>query len=90
MSVERDTQHGDSQQEGSVLALGSLVVISLVDSPNNSSYKQEDIDNLTRIERTTQHVDEEQFKPSAYLYDTWYDTIEHGSQYDYRDEQGNE
>ena len=39
--------------------------------------------NFSRIEGTSEDVDEEQFEPSAYAYDAGHDTIEHGSQYEH-------
>ena len=90
MSVERDTQHGDSQQEGDVLTLLVLVFEGLVDGPDDDAYKQYDIDNLARVERTAEVVDKQQLEPAADLYDAGNDTIEHGSQDDYRDKQGDE
>ena len=90
MAVEGNTQHGDSQEECNVLALGSLVVVGFQNGPYHDGDEQEDIDYLARIERTAQHIDEEQLKPAAYLHDARHHAIEHGSQDDNRDKQGDE
>ena len=51
--------------------------------PNHHADEQEDIDNLARVERHAENVDEQQFEPTTNLYDAGYDTIEYGSQNDY-------
>ena len=52
------------------------VLISLIDSPNEGSNEQNDINNSTRIERHTQCIREKELKPSANSYDSRYYTIE--------------
>ena len=64
--------------------------LGLPDGPYHHANEQEDIDNLTRIERHSEDVDEQQLEPSANLYDAGNDTIEHCCEDDYRDEQGYE
>ena len=90
MTIEGNTQHGDSQEECCVLTFLIQVVVGLIDGPDDDADEQEDIDNLARIERHAQDVDEQQFEPTAHLYDTWNDAIKNGSQDDYRQEQGKE
>ncbi len=64
--------------------------LGLPNSPNRDADEQEDIDNLTRIERHAEDVDKQQLEPAANLYDAGNDTIEHCCEDDYRYEQGNE
>ena len=80
MTIERNTQHSHSHEECNVLTLVVRILVSFPDGPDNNADKQEDIDNLTRIERHAKDVDEQQLEPAAYLYDARYDTIEYGSQ----------
>src|SRR5574344_1175760 len=90
MTIEGDTQHAHGGKEGDILALLVIILMSLVDGPDHAADEQDDIDNLARIERTTQCVDEEKLKPSAYLDDTRHDAIKHCCQYDDGDGEGDE
>ena len=61
--------------------------VGFIDGPNYSSHQQDDVDDDTRVERHTQRVHEEQFKPSADGDDTWHNAIKHGSHDDERDDE---
>ena len=78
MSVERDAQHGDGEQEGQRGTQGALFGVALVDSPDEARRQQDDVDHHARVEGHSQGVDEEQFEPSAHFYDARHDTVEHG------------
>ena len=65
-----------------------LLGLGFVNGPDDTGYQQEYVDNLTRVERHAQSVDEEQLKPSADGDDAWYDAIEYGGQDNHRDTQG--
>ena len=77
-------EHTEAKDEGDVLSLHVLVagIEGLVDTPDDTCHKADDIDNLTCVERTAEHVDEEQLKPSAHGDDAWYDTIQYGKDYE--------
>ena len=74
-SIEGNAEHCHRGKEGDVLALLAAVVICLPYCPDDDAYKECDVDNLTGVERATESVDEEQFKPSAHAYDARNDTI---------------
>ena len=92
--MEGDAKHGHGQEERQVLtshiAGRVLCLVGLPNGPDDGGYQQEDVDNLARVERHAQGVDEEQLEPSAYFHDAWYYTIEHGVNESERDEQGNQ
>ena len=52
--------------------------LSLVDGPDDTSHKQDDIDDFAGVEWHAESVDKEQLEPSSYSYDARNDTIEHG------------
>ena len=89
MTVEGNTQHGNSQQEGNILTFLVFVLIGLTNRPNGNTDEQNDIDNLTGVKRTTEDVDEQQLEPSTHLNNAGNDTIKHGGEDDDRDKQGN-
>ena len=68
------------------MALG----LCLIDCPDHGGHKQDDIDNLARVEGHAETVDEEQLEPSAHGDDARNDTIEHCCQNDQRDAKGDE
>ena len=61
-----------------------LVGIGLVDGPDDDGHEEEDIDNLTRVERHAERIDKEQLKPSAYRDDAGHHAVEHGGHDDKR------
>ena len=80
-TIEGDTEHTYGEQEGQVLYLLPMALgLSLIDGPDDTGYKQYDIDNLAGIERHAERIDKEQLEPSAYGDDAGHDTIEHGCQ----------
>ena len=77
MSVERDAEHGDGQQEGEVHAGAALLVVAFVDAPDDGGCQQGDVDDHAGVERHSEGVDEQQFEPAAHFYDAGYDAVEH-------------
>ena len=59
--------------------------IALVYCPQHNAYDEQDVDYDTRIERAAQHIDKEEFKPSAYCDDARHHAIEHDCHNDKRD-----
>ena len=90
VAIEGNAQHGYRSQEGNVLADYALVLISLIDSPQDDGHQRYDIDDETRIEGHAQRVDEEQLEPSAHGDDAWHHAIEDGSHEHERHEEGDE
>ena len=64
--------------------------LRFINGPDNTSHQQNDIDNLTRVERHTECVDEEQLEPSSYSDDARHHTIKYSCQNHNRDAQGNQ
>ena len=64
--------------------------LSLADGPDDTSYKQDNIDNLAGVEWHAESVDKEQLEPSSYGYDAGNDTIEHGCKDEERHCKGDE
>ena len=88
MTIEGNAQHAHTQQEGYVHAHAAPLTGGLIQSPEDHSHQQTDVDNQTRIEGTVELVDKEQLKPSAHLHDTRYDTIQHGGHQDKTSQKG--
>ena len=64
------------------------MVVTLVDRPNDGTHQEDDVDDFTRVERTSQHVDEEQLEPSSHGDDARNNAIEHARHDDERHQQG--
>ena len=77
MSVERDAQHGDGQDERNGHTHFVFLRIALVHAPDEAGGQQDDVDDDARVERHAQRVDEQQFEPSAHLHDARHDAVEH-------------
>ena len=78
VSVERDTQHGDSEYERECHTCLVAFGIAFVDTPDEAGCQQDDIYDDTRVEGHAQRVDEEQFEPAAHFHDTRHDAVEYG------------
>ena len=93
-ALEGDAEHGHGQEERQVLtshvAGRVLCLVGLPNGPDDGGYQQEDVDNLARVERHAQGVDEEQLEPSAYFHDARHHAVEHGVDEGEGDEQGNQ
>ena len=83
MAVERDAEHGNCEQEGNVASLLVVVAVSLIDGPDDACYEQEDVDDLSGVERASKHVDKEKLEPSAHLDDAGNHSVEHCGEDDY-------
>ena len=90
VSVKRNTQQCDSQQEGKVHPLLAAYGKALVYTPDKAGCQYDDIHNQSCVERESQAVDKEQFKPSSYLYDTRNDTVKYGGHQNHGAYQGNQ
>ena len=76
VSVERNAQQGDAQDERQGHALLVAVLVGLVHAPNEHGGQHEDIDQHARVERHTQGIDKQQLEPSAHLHDARHHAIE--------------
>ena len=83
---ERNTKHN---HRGNKHPLGSLQVLVPETEPDGIGHhanQKDKIDNKTRVERHTQHIDEQQFKPAADLHDARHYAVENDA-YQHKTEQ---
>ena len=83
MSVERDAEQrhgGEEEYSDNLLCLICLLCVFFgkVDSGNDGAEKQYQVYVESCIERQSEHVHEQKLEPSAHLYHSRYDTVEHG------------
>ncbi|CCZ12654.1 unknown [Prevotella sp. CAG:1092] len=87
VAYEWYTKHTESNEERDVFKLCVASGIALVDSPDNSRYKEYDVDNLARVEWHAESVDKEQLEPSTYSDDAWHNAIENCRNENKRDDE---
>ena len=76
IAVEGDTQHAHTQQVGERHTRTALLFDGFPDAPKHNANEQGDIDDDACVERHVEGVDEEEFEPSANLYDAGNDAVQ--------------
>ena len=78
IAIERYADEAKGDEERYIFTLFIAVNIALVDGPQHSCHKKDDVNNKSGIERKAETIHKQQFKPSAHSNNSRYNAVEHG------------
>ena len=78
IAIERYADEAKGNEERYIFTLFIAVNVALVDGPQHSCHKKDDVNNKSGIEREAETIHKQQFKPSADSYNSRYDAVENG------------